>query len=370
MTTPLLFVDFETRSKADLKTIGGRLYAEHPTTEVLCAVVHTPDEATIEWTPGMPMAWAADFDQLLDDLINVRGACAIAHNAIGFDRHIWRRLGWPEPRRWIDTAELARVAGFPEASLEWLGANLLGVPKDKEGNKLTVSLSRVSRAKKTFGQLPAVTSEILARVVAYCRTDVEIMVRLYREHLEPWLDSDLPGLEATDRAVIDRGICFDRDLAELLLLADETLRDQALEAAGVTSTAELSPAQLRATLARLGAVVDDCTADTIEALKAEAVAQIAEGEGPTPHEDLESILRLCEARQALSSIAAGKLRAGLARCSPDGRMRDNTRYYGAHTGRWSGQGLQMQNMAAGADIDVEATIALLNAGRLEAVYLA
>jgi hypothetical protein len=71
----------------------------------------------------------------------------------------------------------------------------------------------------------------------------------------------------------------------------------------------------------------------------------------------------------LISIAAGKLRAGLLRCSTDGRMRDNTRYYGAHTGRWSGQGLQMQNMAAGADIDVEATIALLKAGRLEAVYL-
>jgi hypothetical protein len=31
--------------------------------------------------------------------------------------------------------------------------------------------------------------------------------------------------------------------------------------------------------------------------------------------------------------------------------------------------MQLQNMAAGASIDVDATIKLLNEGRLEAVYL-
>jgi hypothetical protein len=299
VTAPLVFVDFETRSKADLKKIGGRLYAEHPTTEVLCAVtleVDGADECLNEAASSEGLAaqgaWlrhAGTFD-------------AVAHNAIGFDRHVWRRLGWPEPRRWIDTAELARVAGFPEASLEWLGANLLGVPKDKEGNKLTVSLSRVSRAKKTFGQLPELTPAILDRVVKYCRCDVEIMVRLYHEHLEPWLDSDLPGLEATDRAVIDRGICFDRDLAELLLIADETLRDKALEDAGVKETAELGPIQLKARLAECGVVVDDCTADTIEATLTDAeYAAKDDGTWFTHQERLHAarVVALCRARQAL-----------------------------------------------------------------------
>jgi DNA polymerase len=359
----ILFVDFETRSRADLKTIGGRRYAEHESTEALCAVIvrETPaGDEWQEWRPGYAprIGAAGTFD-------------AVAHNAIGFDRHIWRRLGWPEPRRWIDTAELARVAGFPEASLEWLGANLLRAPKDLEGRKLTKSLSAVSRARKKAGQYRVdLTPEVLARVIAYCRVDVEIMVRLYREWLAPWEGSDLEGLEATDRAVIDRGVAFDRDLAELLLLADETLRDQALEAAGVVDTAELAPARLRNTLATLGATVDDCTADTIEELKAEAARYLEDPlNDPAEAADLRRIVALCTARQALSSIAAGKLRAGLARCSSDGRLRDNTRYYGAHTGRWSGSGMQLQNMAAGASIDVDATIKLLNEGRLEAVYL-
>ncbi len=449
MTTPRVYVDFETRSRADLETLGGRLYAEHPSTEVLCAVTCLSHGGRDEWRE-LHGRFTANVPAVFD---------AVAHNGINFDRHVWRRLGWPEPRKWIDTMELARVAGFPEASLEWLGANLLHAAKDLEGNKLTVSLSKpelfygpklhdllgqeieactasavaesqrlitvsgfdagvvrspakckaalqalgvpvadtraatlealrpalsggaralvearlglglVTAAKaaardKCIADLDArgvkpapVPADVLARVTAYCRKDVELMVRLHREWLEPWEGSDLEGLEEADRAVIDRGVYFDRELAELLLIADETLRDQALEAAGVTDTAELGPIQLKATLASLGAVVDDCTADTIEALLVEATEA---GE--------ERIAALCRARQALSSIAAGKLRAGLARCSSDGRLRDNTRYYGAHTGRWSGSGMQLQNMAAGADIDVAATIELLNAGELSAVY--
>lgn len=372
----LIFADTEARSRCDLKKTGGRLYAHHPTTEVLCVVLCYERETGDEWVTWMAGDPAPDLPPVFD---------LVCHNGVGFDRHIWDRLGWQPPRRVIDTAELARVAGYPEASLDWLGSNLCAQPKDLEGSKITLALSRVSRAKKTFGQLPPVTPEILARVVQYCRRDVELMVRLYREHLSQWLDSDVEGLEAADRAVIDRGICFDRELAEMLLDADECLRDAALEAAGVEATAELSPAQLKNTLLGLGVTIDDCTADTIQGVLDEC-ADHMRGVFGLPGAALDDLLAgamrrkmrldpvvraafLCTARQALSSIAAGKLRAGLLRCSNDGRLRDNTRYYGAHTGRWSGSGMQLQNMAAGADIDVEATIELLKQGRLEAVYL-
>jgi DNA polymerase len=56
------------------------------------------------------------------------------------------------------------------------------------------------------------------------------------------------------------------------------------------------------------------------------------------------VVALAKARQALASIARGKLTAGLAMVSPDGRLRDMHRYYGAHTGRWSGRGIQLHNM--------------------------
>lgn len=86
MTAPAIaFVDFETRSRADLKAIGGRRYAEHPSTEVVCAVLRTPAGIVYEWAPGDPVrGMLGPWDALA------------AHNAINFDLHIWRMLGWPE----------------------------------------------------------------------------------------------------------------------------------------------------------------------------------------------------------------------------------------------------------------------------------
>lgn len=356
------FVDFETRSRADLKKIGGRRYAEHPSTEVVCAVLRQVDGLIVEWTP-------ADDGQPWETLDAI-----CAHNAITFDRHIWRKLGWPEPARWIDTAELARVAGYPSAKLEWLAENLLGVEKDMAGNALTLSLSkpelyyggvltecldldkaawREANPKGSgAGRLPTarlkaalvaeldaacerpapVPPEILERVLAYCRLDVELMAALYQDFLGQWLDSDLPGLEAADRALNDRGVMFDVELARILIDASEALGAQACERAGASADLVNSPAQLRGALAVLGVEVADCQADTLEAAARGA---------PEPAR------LLIEARQATASIAAGKLKAGLARVSADGRLRDNRTYMGAHTGRWAGKGMQLDNLAKG-----------------------
>ena len=102
---------------------------------------------------------------------------------------------------------------------------------------------------------------------------------------------------------------------------------------GLTPT-DVSPARLTKSLAALGVEVENSQADTLEAaLKIDGLPDLARA--------------LIEARQATSSIAAGKLRAGLARVCPDGRLRDNRTKYGAHTGRWAGRGMQLDNLAKG-----------------------
>ncbi len=376
MTDAPAFVDFETRSRIDLTEVGPRRYAEHPSTRVICAVIKTPegdivelDEWDIEHSEDPP-TWPA----------------VCAHNAINFDRHIWRMLGWPEPARWIDTAELAKVAGYSPASLEALASDLLGVEKDMAGNALTLSLSskaelyygaaamdltsdkeawRAAHPKGSGQRLPTaqlkaarvrdldalcappvpVDPETLARVIAYCRLDVEILAELYDVFLRPWLDSDLPGLEAADRALNDRGIHFDVPLARLLIDACEGLAGVALDGAkralvdaeqwderAPFEAIEVSPARLKARLAALGVDLPDCQADTLEAAL------------PTAPAEAQALIR---ARQGVSSIAAGKLRAGLQRVCPDGKLRDNRTYMGAHTARWSGRGMQLDNLAKG-----------------------
>jgi DNA polymerase len=61
-------------------------------------------------------------------------------------------------------------------------------------------------------------------------------------------------------------------------------------------------------------------------------------------------LRALTLRQTLSKSSVKKLDAIVSRVSPDGRLRNNYVYYGAHTGRWSGTGVQLQNLPREASV--------------------
>lgn len=376
MIAPVL-LDVESRSLADLPTVGGRRYWEHPSSEALVVVWY--DTATGDvgaWAPGM--AWPHV------------GRVLAAHNAHGFDRHAAARYEF-HPGGWIDTSQLARKAGLPGA-LDALGVRWCGTPKDKIASAYTKALSRPKRpAKDAPGYVTARAWAVLspeerfavagwpapdmARVTAYCASDVQIMADAW-PRLAPWLGFDADA-EAVDAAVNDRGIAFDAALARRLLAEDARLVAEALatcaEALGMTAgdcaVVARSPAQI---CARAG--TPDAQATTVDAILA-----------APPDPEFPAAIPLARARRALASIAAGKLTAGLARVHADGRLRDVHRYYGAHTGRWSGSGMQLQNLprpakrffgadpascgfptrrtAGGDDVDVDALADEVRAGR-------
>ena len=347
-----VLLDFESRSRCDLKRIGGRNYWAHPSTEALCAVLYDTDRGKVEiWERGQPMPRMVGV--ALHD-----GVPLAAHNMMGFDRFGLDRLGWCfsfEPSL-IDTSELARAAGLPGA-LDALATRWLGLAKDKEASRFTVGLSSVRRPakgpgaitaeqwrtltsneKRGRGTMPACGPAEMARVVPYCLSDVEVLAHGW-ETLATWQGIE-PDVQRVERAINDRGVQFDVQLARRLLEEDERNGEIALEhaaqamneAGGRNWTAEAvrrvanSPAQF---CAHTGAA--DATKATIESLLRDPTA--------SPED-----LALCRARQSLASIARGKLEAGLARVSPDGRLRDSHRYIGGHTWRWSGRGMQLQNM--------------------------
>lgn len=327
-----LLVDFESRSRADLRKVGGRLYWEHPSTEVLCAVLYDTDSGALDvWRPGMPAP-------------ALMGAVA-AHNAVGFDQFAAARAwGWPIDTPWIDTSELARRAGLPGA-LDALATRWLGLEKDKAASTFTKLLSTCRRPsgkgpnaippevwsllsdadKRRRGVQAALTPDVIARVVSYCVSDVEIMAHGW-ELLEPWLELE-PDVSRVDRAINDRGIGFDVQLAKALLRCDERNAEHACEFAARKLGPEWSAARVR-TVASSPAQF--CAVTGALNAQAETVAALAHP--------------LARAREALASIARGKLEAGLARVSADGRLRDMHWYMGAHTGRWSARGMQLHNM--------------------------
>jgi hypothetical protein len=320
--------------------VGGRRYAEHPTTEVLCCVLSCEGEEQI-WLPGDP---APDLPKRFE---------AAAHNAIGFDRHIWNRIGWPQPRRWIDTAQLARVAGYPRADLDWLGVHLLGQAKDKEGSKLTKSLSArfpLTTRRKVKGsvndwthtphpkagqwRINPIPPEVRTRMITYCRSDVAILKGIF-PLLLPFDDIDRRVRDA-DLTIIDRGIGFDVEMAQALIEASEHMAQATRDAAGIDVGSVRSNAKFMREMALLGVDLENCQKATLGA--------ILEAIGESEDEADNEIRELIEARLGTNTIAAGKLRAGLLRVCPDSRLRDSLKYHAAHTGRWGGQGFQPHNL--------------------------
>lgn len=323
----LYLLDFESRSRADLSVIGGRLYWQHPSTEaVCCAWYNTETHDVGVWRPGDPCPFPV-------------GSQLGAHNWSGFDRFGAIRLGWiDEHHVGVDTSELARKAGLPGA-LEALGERY-GVPKDKEASRFTKSLSSVKRPKaisaaawkaytpaqkRERGDLPHITDDVMSRVIPYCVLDVQIMAMAWPE-LRDWLDVDAE-VNAIDRVINDRGVPFDRELARALLFWDAENSATVLQEVALEMGADWTPQRVRDVAS---SPAQFCDAVGLADARKSTVRGV---EHP-----------LVRARAAIASIARGKLLAGLARTSNDGRMRDTMRYYGAHTGRWSGKGMQLQNL--------------------------
>lgn len=322
-----VLVDIEAVSRADLRVVGGRQYWAHPSTRPICVCWYDVESGKRgAWVPGKRWPHA--------------GRTLAAHNAQMFDRHGAERfLGVPHGAPWIDTSHQAKQRGYAGA-LDALG-KLYGFPKDKEGSRLTRSLSTVRRPpgkdgippaewktltkaeKAEYGVQKTITPEILQAVISYCHSDVAIMREAWPD-LRDWVDLE-PEVETLDWEINDRGVPFDRDLAQSLLANDvangnDVVRAVAHELGWSRGKTRRTATSNQQFVAATGA--PNAQRSTVETLD-HPIARV---------------------RLALASITGGKLAAGLARCSDDGIMRDNHTYYAAHPGRWGGVGMQLQNM--------------------------
>ena len=187
-----LYLDFETRSEVDLKKVGTALYAEHPSTEILCvAFCHEiPDAVTLL----LPDDFNGDYELFAP--ANTPDCIAIAHNA-SFEQYIWnaimvKRYGYPPIpiERWKCTMAKALTNGLP-ASLH-MAAKALNLPaqKDMEGRTNMPKLSKPRRNGKFY--TPEDAPEEFEKLYAYCKQDVEVMRQL---------DGSLPDLSVKEKKI-------------------------------------------------------------------------------------------------------------------------------------------------------------------------
>jgi DNA polymerase len=323
----VIWLDYETRSRTDIDA-GPHRYCQDPDFGILIlayAIGNRPVSVTQN---------ALEIFEAHEEIWAVPDPIYVAHNS-GFDRVVMSTYkGMPvgqymHPSEWVDPSVLAQCAGYP-ASLDKLTKALKVSEKDATGKRLINLFAKPNR-KGTWNDATT-HPEDWKQFCAYAGQDVESMREAAR--LLPKQSEMERAVWIADQLINDRGVLVDLPMAMAAVRADADnkaeQRQEVIELTGVDNPASVQ--QLTGWLA-------DAHALNVPNLRKETVTELL------AKDDLHGdVRRVLELRQELALISApGKFKAALAMAGTDGRVRGAARYYGAHTGRWAGRGIQLQN---------------------------
>ena len=220
----MLIIDFETRSRCDLKKHGAYIYAADPSTDIICmSAVDTQSSAEWLWYPGNTVD-TGDYDtQLPFDLFEAILAAPfiVAHN-VEFDRLIWEYVavpdyGFPEicPSKWYCSMAHCRVNGLPAALDDAAWALGLKNRKHAGGKNLIKQLS-IPQDDGTFNKDP----KLIKEMGAYCLQDSIVVKDILACTRSMTADEHKDWL--VNFRINDRGVRLDMQLAkDALQYADE-----------------------------------------------------------------------------------------------------------------------------------------------------
>lgn len=316
------YVDFETSSSIDLFKQNASVYSRHESTEVLCAVFKLENGQAIRSANLIK-------DRSLIEYF-IQDKLLVAHNAI-FEELIWgnvlvARLGYTSRpiSSWRCTKAKGQAHGLP-GSLEKMAEALnLLQQKDMAGKKHMLKMCVPTGPRD---------SESLQKLLAYCEQDVNTTVAI---------DKVLPDLSPFEQKVWEldqeinlRGIKVDRKLAEEVVSLVSTEQKQLLKRFDELVSGEVSSPKSSVGLRKFLQAKDfDISAvDTKEVKKLLA------------REDLpDDVREILEIRKITAKSSTAKYQKILDSLDSDGRLRETLVYHGAGTGRWTGQGAQLQNL--------------------------
>jgi DNA polymerase len=350
---PTLYIDYETRSRCDLRKHGAWNYSLDPSTQVLC-MAHKIDDMPIGlWQPFLgdnPYMMPAE---VFHHVCN--GGLIEAHNAF-FEYVIWHHvLNWPAVpiERWRCSAALAASQGLPRSLAgAALGAGL-AVEKDQEGHRLMLKMCKPRKPTKNDKREWFESREDLIRLGQYCEQDVATEYALSQK-LGSLSDFE-QRVWHLDMKINTRGVQCDVEACKgAVSMLSQLAQQGKREIEELTEGAVKSPGQvvkLCDWLQQQGVEIADLRAATVkECLKGTVLPDKAR--------------RALEIRQANSKSSTKKYQAMIDRAAADGRIRSLLLYWGALTGRWAGAGIQIQNFPSG-NLEHETVVGLIEAIREE-----
>ena len=335
-------LDFETQSEVSVRKVGAAAYAAHPSTRIMSLAFRLNHEPILH----LPMFFSTsdqNFKTLLD-FARDPSIRFVAHNA-AFERAIWRyimmmQLFMPDipVHRWKCTAAKAASMALPRALEDVCDLLALPVRKDTDGNAIMKKLSLPRRLTKTNRErfwTPDTAPDDFERMYEYNITDVEA---------ETCADDALPDLSdfeqrlwCLDQTINERGIRVDTAAVQTILSFIETDTDAMLDKFNIATGGAVDKASRTKVFLEWvqsqGIMLPNMQAATIE----QTLPILPEG----------AVKDALQLRLSLSKTSNSKYQAMLDRLSPDGRLRDMFLFCGAHTKRWTGRGVQLQNLPRG-----------------------
>lgn len=318
-----LYCDIESYSSVDLKKFGAYAYSASPDFEILmCA-----------WSIGNGPVEIAVGREEIEEIPGLRdpNVRKWAHNA-PFERICFSRFfGLPEGEflpveEWEDSQALGAEAGLPK-SLSKMARALGGEQKDEAGTRLINLFCKPVRGKRL---MPKDRPEQWQEFIDYCIQDVVTLKDIVRK-LPDW-PKDERRVFHVDQIINDRGVLIDLELAQMAVDVDAV--NQTLYRTELCKLLEIENAgsvqQIMKGLEKIGLKLPNLQQETVEKAL----------ERPKITEDQRRALIL---RQETALVASAKYQAALGSAGSDGRYRGGLRFFGAHTGRWSAGGVQLQN---------------------------
>ncbi len=346
------------QGKKGLPVVGAQVYAEHPSTEVLSVYYDLKDgRGRRRWLPSDPLP-------PLDLLAHVTGGGLLAAWNSGFEYRIWnlvcrRRYGWPALPLAQLRCDAAKARSFALPGALAKAGNVLDIvyKKDPAGDALLKKFSMPHDLTKKR-RAPRITvldePDEAARLYAYNERDIvaeaEAAARI----------PDLEGVELEywlmDQEINTRGVQVDREgVHNCIAIVNQALEQynrelHALTGGTVARASEL--AKLQGWLGANGVHTDSLDAEHIEAMLAaddRACAAFGVPGAATPMRD--DCRRAIEIRAQIGSAAVKKVFSMANMMGAAGRLYDLFTFYGAHTGRTTGNDAQPTNLPkSGPDV--------------------
>lgn len=319
--------DTETRSFVNLKKSGAWVYSEHASTDLFCLAYGT--DTVKLWQPGEPVP---------DEFKNFDGQ-HVAHYALFeyalFYNILVPRYGFPKKilniNNWICTRALSLCAGMPGHLKDIPGALNLKHKKQEIGgrliNRYSIPYTDKETGFKAFRPLEGEDKELMFK---YCKQDVAVSFEIYKKlHKLPnvALERDAFLLDMQQNIA---GVPVDTTtLKKMIKIIDKAMgvAEKEAEKLGVNVR---SYDQIIERFKNHGVTLPNCQVQTI--------TDILQKNLPP------ELKQIAELRLFLGKASVKKYYALQLQACKDKKIRYTIKYYGAHTGRYSGQGFQPHNL--------------------------